>query len=208
MAPEMNRYRIVLADDHLLFRQGLRKLIEGVAGLEVVGEAGDGLELLASLNILVPHMIMLDVSMPNLRGVDAIPEIKLKHPDVKVLILSMHKEYLHQALSAGADGYLLKEDADQDLFSAIECIRQGSTYLSPRLTEHLVSGTAAPCEVLTGREKEVLKLIAQGKSSKEVGDILFISPRTVERHRANIMEKLDLKNTADLIRYAVQKGYV
>jgi DNA-binding NarL/FixJ family response regulator len=192
----------------MLFRQGLRKLIEEASDLEVVGEAGDGQELLALLNPVAPDMVILDISMPKLRGVDAIPDIKQKHPAVKVLILSMHKEYLHQALSAGADGYLLKEDADQDLFYAVECIRQGRAYLSPRLTEQLVSETAAPCEFLTAREREVLKLIAQGKSSKEVGDLLFISPRTVERHRANIMEKLDMHNTADIIKYAIQKGLV
>ncbi len=203
----MDRYRIVLADDHVLIRQGLRSLIEGVDDLEVVGEAADGLELLKVLETVAPQMVILDISMPNMRGIEAIREIRTRRPETKILILSMHKEYLHHALSAGTNGYLLKEDADRDLFYAIAQIRQGRTYISPRLTEQLVDVIVSSPESLSSREKEVLQLIAGGKSNKDIAEALHISVRTVESHRANIMVKLDLKNVADLVKYAVRKGY-
>ncbi len=216
MAP----YRIVLADDHVLVRQGLKRILEGMADLEVIGEANDGIDLLNLLEQQTPHMIILDISMPRLRGLEAIPEIKTIHPDVTILILTMHrdKRYLHLALSAGAKGYLLKEDADKELFSAIEKIRQGKIYVSPYFSEELIdvlvrtsTGDSTPTfkiDPLTVREREVLKLIAEGKSSKEIADLLFISVRTVDYHRANIMEKLNLKKVADLVKYAIQKGYI
>ncbi|KAF0219145.1 MAG: LuxR family transcriptional [Geobacteraceae bacterium] len=204
----MDRYRIVLADDHVLIRQGLGGLIKGVADLEVVGEAGDGIELLALLKSVIPHMVILDISMPHLRGIEAVRAIKGNYPAVKILVLTMHREYVQQALAAGADGYLLKEDADRDLFSAIENIRQGRVYLSPRLAGELLGNRAPSAEPLSNREKEVLKLIAEGKSNKEIAETLFISARTVESHRASILDKLKSKNTADLVKYAIQKGYV
>ena len=203
----MDRYRIVVADDHVLIRQGLGKIINGNSELEVIGEAGDGIELLALLHTVTPHMVILDISMPNFRGIDAIHEIKKKYPNVKILVLTMHKEYLHQALSAGADGYLLKEDADRDLFSAIENIRQERVYLSPRLTGELLGRRAPSAGPLSAREKEVLKLIANGKSNRRIAETLFISIRTVESHRAAIQKKLGLNSTADLVKYALQKGY-
>ena len=213
-------YRIVLADDHVLLRQGLRRILEGAGDLEVIGEASDGLELLALLRLLKPHMVILDISMPKLRGLEAIHEIKMIHPDINVLILTMHKdkEYLYLALSAGAKGYLLKEDADRELFSAIEKIREGKTYLSPYFSEQWASDLArigtedshsiSERDLLTIREREVLKLVAEGKSNKEIADLLFISVRTVEHHRANVMEKLNLKKATDLVKYAIQKGYI
>ena len=216
----MGSYPIVLADDHVMFRQGLKRILEERSDLEVVGEVDCGLELLKLLEKLVPDLVILDISMPNLRGLEAIHEIKMKHPRVKILVLTMHKdkEYLHQAITAGAEGYLLKEDADSELFSAIDRVRQGRLYVSPNLSEGLTDdwvklsrgdhGPSFEPERLTIREREVLKLIAEGKSSKEIGELLFISVRTVERHRANIMEKLNLKKTADLVKYAIQKGYV
>ena len=204
----MGGYGIVLADDHAMVRQGLKKLIEGHGDLEVLGEAADGLELLELMNEIEPDMIILDIAMPNLRGIDAIAEIRKKLPGVKILVLSMHKEYLYRALSAGANGYLLKEDADQELFSSIDSIRQGLTFLSPRLTEKLVSERVFTAEPLSVREKEVLELIARGRSNKEVAEILSISVRTVESHRARLMAKLGLKSMADLVRYALQKGYI
>ena len=204
----MDRYRIVLADDHVLIRQGLGGIIKGVDDLEVIGEAGDGFELLALLKSLTPHMVILDISMPNLRGIEAVHAIKTRHPDVKILILTMHKEYLQQALSAGADGYLLKEDADRDLFSAIENIRQGRVYISPRLAGELLGKRIHSSDTLSIRENDVLKLIARGKSNKEIAETLFISVRTAESHRAHILVKLRLKSTADLVRHAIQKGYV
>lgn len=209
----MNTFHILLADDHVLLRQGLKNIIEKMADLKIVGEAGDGLELLQLLHKLTPHLIILDISMPHLRGMEAIREIKAIHPAVKVLMLTMHKdrEYLHEAISAGAQGYLLKEDADTELFSAIQAIRQGKIYLSPFFSEGLTEDWAQTLrgkqtipleEPLTTREREILKLIAEGKSNKEIADLLFIS------HRANIMEKLNLRKTADLVRYALEKKYI
>ena len=213
-------YKILLADDHVMFRRGVRSLIQGMANVEVVGEAGDGLELLRLLKEIHPDLVILDISMPNLRGLEATREIKILNPGVKVLILTMHKdrEYLYHAFTAGAEGYLLKEDADGELISAIETLRKGGTFISPLLSPQLADifvdksgrGRApeAPEELLTIREREIIKLIAEGKSSKEIGGLLFISSRTVQHHRANIMRKLNIKKTADLVKYAIQKGYI
>ena len=211
----METYRILLADDHSLFLHGLKRILEEKRDLEVIGEAGDGLELLDLLSKLTPHLIILDISMPNLRGIEAIHEIKITYPRVKILMLTMHndKGYLYQSISAGADGYFLKKDADNELLSAIEKIKGGGIYLSPSLSgelavnfEQTLKGFRKP--ILTNRETEVLKLIAEGKSNQEIGDLLFISVRTVERHRANIMDKLDLKGTAEIVRYALQQGFI
>jgi len=213
----MANYHIVIADDHALFRHGLKSLIDGVEDLKVVGEAGDGLELLKILKSKgqVTHLVILDISMPNLRGIEAVHEIRDIHPEMKILIVTMHqdKEYLYQALAAGADGYFLKKDADTELFDAIKKIRNGRIYVSPHLSEKLEDGWEGIRRgfkkgVLTPRETEVLKLIAEGRANKEIADALFVSVHTVERHRANIMAKLNLKNTADLVRYAMQKGYL
>ena len=215
----MSAFQIVLADDHLMFRQGLRKILEERVDLKVIGEATCGLELLKLLQELVPDLVILDISMPNLRGIEAVREIKSLCPNVKILILTMHKEreYLYQSVSAGADGYLLKEDADTELFSAIKTIQQGRIYVSPAMADESKDDWARMArgeraipfgDPLTTRERQVLKLIAEGKSSKEIGDLLFISVRTVERHRANMMDKLGLKKIADLVKYAIQKGYV
>jgi len=210
-------YRIVLADDHVMFRQGIKRIIEETEGLEVVGEASDGFELLQLLKNLQPDMVLLDISMPNIRGIEATREIKSLYPNVKVLILTMHrkKEYLYHAISAGAQGYLLKEDSDVELFSAVKTIRKGSFYvtrlLAGELAEdiaHMYKGNAElPSQPLTTREREVLKLIAEGKSNKEIANLLFISARTAENHRANIMRKLNLSKTADIVKYAILKGY-
>jgi len=209
---------IVLADDHVLFREGMKRLIEEMPGVEVVGEASDGLELLNLLKELTPDMAIIDISMPNLRGIEAAREVRALYPDTKVLILTMHKnkEYLYHAISAGAQGYLLKEDSDIELFSAIETIRNGGIYVTRLLSGELAEDLSQICrgkgqileEPLTTREREVLKLIAEGKSNSEVADLLCISTRTVENHRANLMKKLRLKKTADLVRYAIQKGIV
>jgi DNA-binding NarL/FixJ family response regulator len=213
----MGNYQIVVADDHTLFRQGLKRLLDGVADLEIVGEASDGLELLKLLKSKnpAPHLVILDISMPNLRGIEAIREIRIIRPEVKILIVTMHqdKEYLYQAFTAGADGYFLKKDADTELFAAVEKIRKGRIYVSPHLSEKLEDAWERirrnlDGPVLTIREREVLKLIAEGKANKEIADALFISVHTVERHRANLMEKLHLRKTADLVRHAIQKGYL
>ena len=216
----MTKYRILLADDHILFREGLKLLICQKPDLEVVGEAGDGLETLDLLNAIKPDMIILDISMPNMRGMEAIKEIKVIRPEVKILMLTMHKDkdYLNKAISAGAHGYVLKEDAHRELFSAIERVRYGKLYVSPKLSEELAEDWArmqrgeyspsAEKEVLTNREREILQLIAEGKTSKEIALLLHISNRTVEGHRAKIMEKLNLKKVAELIKYALQKGFI
>jgi DNA-binding NarL/FixJ family response regulator len=213
-------YRIVLADDHVLVRQGLRRILEERADLQVVGEASDGLDLLNLLNQVSTNMVILDIFMPNLRGIEAIHEIKAIHGEVSVLILTMNrdKEYLYLALSSGAKGYLLKEDADKELFSAIDKVRQGKTYISPFFSEEVVNdlvqigkGNAKnvfETDPLTIREREVLKLIAEGKSSREIAGVLFISVFTVNNHRASIMEKLRLNKVTDLVKYAIRRGYI
>lgn len=215
----MKQYcRVILADDHSLFRHGLKRIISENPDLEVVGEVGDGLQLLESLKTADPHVIVLDISMPNLSGIEAIHEIKRMRPNAKVLMLTMHKDpdYLFQAISAGANGYLLKEDAEQELFTAINVVKRGDIYLSPLLTEEARQDWAEmrrgirslkSADTLTLREREVLKLITDGKSNKEIGKVLSISHRTVERHRANIKGKLKTNKTADLVKYALQKGY-
>jgi len=215
----MGYYNIVLADDHALIREGLKKIVEGKADYKVIGEARDGLELLSLLKKLTPHLIILDISMPNLRGLEAIREIKTVHPAAKILVLTMHREqeYLFQAISAGANGYLLKEDSNGELIWAIEVIRQGKISLSSALSKELPEDWLQTLrhkqpvpleEPLTTRERQILKLIAEGKSAKEIADLLFISHRTAEHHRANIMEKLNMKKSADLVKYALKKGYI
>lgn len=211
-------YHIILADDHLIVRQGIKKIIDGISGLRVIGEAGNGLELLSLLQNAIPDMVILDISMPNLRGIEATREIKVKYPALKVLILTMHKdkELLDHALSMGADGYMLKEDSDQELHKAIKKIRQGGVYITPRLTEEVLDHWAKkqydihrmPLLNLTKREKDVLKLIVEGKTSKEIASALYISVRTCENHKASIMKKLGMKKTTDLLKYLFQKGYL
>ena len=214
----MATYRVVLADDHLLFREGMKRLIEEMPGMEVVGEAGDGLELLNLAKELKPDMAIVDISMPNLRGIETTREIKMINPLTKVLILTMHKskDYLYHSISAGADGYLLKEDSDMELFSAIDKIRNGEIYVTRILVGELEEDLSQiqqnkgqPFqEPLTTREKEVMKMVSEGKSNNEIATLLNISVRTVENHRANIMRKLKLKKTADLVRYAIKEGLV
>lgn len=213
----MSSYQIVLADDHLMFRNGLKRIIEESKELLVSGEASDGIELLNLLKKSTPDMVILDLSMPRIRGLEAAHEIKTLYPEVKILILTMHKskEYLMQALSSRADGYLLKEDTDGELIAAIDTIRRGKIYISPLLAEELtinlveyVNRSGKPLdETLSTREKEVLTLIADGKSNKEIADLLFISPRTVEHHRASINKKLKIQNIVDLVKYAIREGY-
>jgi two-component system, NarL family, response regulator NreC len=211
----LSPFSVVLADDHAMFRQGVKRILAELPGVRVVGEAQDGLELLDLLKNIKPDLVILDISMPHLRGVEAIREIMTLHPGAKILMLTMHKEqeYLYFALKAGVDGFLLKEDADSELILALEAIRRGKVYISPLLSEQLPGLLAkhhrrrgGQAEILTEREKQILQLIAAGRSSKEIGAQLFISPRTVQNHRANLMRKLNLKKTADLVKYALQQG--
>jgi DNA-binding NarL/FixJ family response regulator len=213
----MSPYQIILADDHLMFRDGIKRIIEDSQHLSVIGEASDGLQLLELLKKTKPDMVILDISMPKLRGLETTRAIKTLYPDIKVLILTMHrnKEYLLQALSAKADGYLLKEDSDRQLAAAIESIQGGKIFLSPLMSEDLSqnllgfieNADQSLDETLSTREKEVLTLLAEGKSSKEIADLLFISTRTVEHHRASINKKLKIRNLVDLVKYAIRKGY-
>jgi len=178
------------------------------------------LALLALLEQWTPHLVVLDIAMPQMRGLEAIPEIKAMHPLLKVLMLTMHKEraYLRKAMAAGANGYLLKEDAESDLFGAIDKVRQGAAYVSPRLSDALVPVEAEECQgdqaatsevgPLTLRESQVLKLLAEGKSSREIAGLLGLSSRTVEHHRANMMAKLGVKGVVDLVKYAIAEGYL
>ncbi|MFZ5570305.1 MAG: response regulator [Thermodesulfobacteriota bacterium] len=212
-----NPYTIILADDHVLFRQGVHRIISEYPDLSIIGEAGDGLQLLKILNHARPDLIILDIAMPHLRGLEAAREIKALHPHIRILLLTMHRDmaYFRNAISAGVEGYLLKEDADTELLSAIRTIRKGEKYISPILFKDLTDdllqlyrGKPHPDpDPLTTREREILKLIAEGKSSREIGELLHISLRTVQNHRANLMSKLNVKRTADLVRYAIVKGY-
>ena len=208
-------FNIVLAEDHVLVREGIKKIIEAIPGLQVVGEVGDGPELLAWLQDLVVDMVILDITLPSLSGIEATREIKKLYPGVKVLILTMHKkkEYLNNAIAAGVDGYLLKEDAPKELLKAIDNIRQGLIYVSPLLSSDLASlyvqsrhrDDTEPAAPLSPREIEIIKMIAEGKSSKEIAQILFLSFRTIQNHRTKIMKKLNLKKNTDLVKYAIRK---
>ena len=228
----MEPYRVLLAEDHRLFREFLRKNLEEVAGLEVVGEAGNGLELLESIKELQPHMVILDIEMPILSGMEAARIIKKGYPEIKILLLTMYKdeEHLNQALKAKVDGYLLKENMFNDLVNAIERIRDGQLYISNILSRNIVDfivhntwerdearGDAPAKSVdpvdfvargrLSPREIEVLTLLAQGKSVKDISALLSISLSTTRNHLTKIKKKLALKKNTDLIRYAFKKGY-
>jgi DNA-binding NarL/FixJ family response regulator len=205
-------YSIVLADDHALFRGGVKRIIKELPNLEVIGEAGDGLELLQLLKGLKPDLVILDISMPNLQGLEATREIKKLYPHIRVLLLTMHKkkEFIRQGIAEGADGFLLKEEADEVLLHAILAIREGKRFISPLLSQEvadLLIGKKQP-ELLSSREKEVLQLLANGKSVKEIADLLFISTHTVRRHRENIMKKMNFKGMVELLKYAVVEGYI
>jgi DNA-binding NarL/FixJ family response regulator len=213
----MNTYRIILADDHAMIREGIKGIINESKNLEVVGEAPDGLALLKLLKNIPTDLVILDVSMPKLRGIEAAREIKKRHPGIKILFLSMYKkiEYLRLALAAGTEGYLLKEDTGFELINAIDTIRNGRTYLSAILLKEAPQDLIAICrgkhlssdDPLTTREREVLKLVGEGKTSREIAKMLFISPHTVNNHRKNLKRKLKIRKNADLIKYAIQHGY-
>lgn len=213
----MKNYHILLADDHVMFRQGIKRIIEESDNLKIVGEVGDGLELLEFLKNRSVDMVLLDISMPNMRGIEATREAKVIRPDIKVLILTIHNntEYVQHSIKAGADGYLIKEESDTELLTAINKVLQGDRYISNTLSLELADDFLRkgrkdfkhPFDRLTIREREVLKLIAEGKSSRGIAELLFISPRTAEHHRANIRKKLGIKSTAALTKYAIKKGY-
>ncbi len=212
----MDAYRIILADDHVIFRQGMKRLIDEVPELSVVGEASDGLKLLSLLEDVAADMVLLDIAMPGMRGIEATREITQRFSHVKVLMLTMHKnkEYLYHAIASGASGYLLKEDSDLELITAIETIQKGDLFISSLFADELGEDFSnisrekiqTAIDPLSVREREILKLISEGLANKEIASEINISVRTVEAHRANIMRKLKLSNTAELVRYALQTG--
>jgi DNA-binding NarL/FixJ family response regulator len=215
----MDTYRIILADDHALFREGLKLVLSRKPEYIVAGEANDGLELLTMLKHDIPDLVILDISMPRLRGIEAIREIKSINQRMKILVLTMHKDerLLCEAFIAGADGYLLKENVTKELFGALDAVLRGEGHVSSLMSKELKDAwlglfrnqkIVMPDERLSLREREVLKLVAEGASNKEVAEKLHISARTVDHHRANLMEKLNLKNTSELIRYAISRAYI
>lgn len=209
--------RVMLTDDHALVRAGLRRLLESQPDLLVCGEEADGEAALRALPAAKPEVLVLDLTMPGLDGFEVLRRAKRAFPELKVLVLTMHAnpEYVQRAITDGADGYLLKDSAVQDLVAAIDAVRSGRAYYSPqiqaRLAEILRSGKETeprPLDVLTEREREVLKLVAEGLATKEIADRLGISGRTVETHRANLMRKLDLHSVARLTQFAIREGLV
>ena len=215
----MKNLRIVLAEDHTILREGLRALLSADPNFEIIGEAQDGREAVRCVEKLEPDLLLMDLSMPRMSGMDAIREIKKRYPEIKIIALTVHKteEYLLNTLQAGADGYVLKDATHDELVLAIKNVMGGKSYLSPGVSERVIEGylegressrSMSPWERLSQREREVLKLIAEGYKNKEIAEDLCISLKTVEKHRANLMKKLDLHNAATLTVYAVQKGLV
>ena len=215
----MKRIRILIADDHGIVRKGLRLQLQQNNGFEVVGEATDGREAVRMAEELVPDIIIMDIAMPNLNGIQATSQVIKKNPQVGVIILSMHSDetYLTRTLAAGAKGFLLKESADKDLDSAVRSVAQGKPFFSPAIANTLLEdymrqlqqrGLEDTYDLLTDREKEILQLLAEGKPNKEIAGMLYLSINTVETHRTRLMQKLDLHNSAEIVLYAVRKRII
>ncbi|MCL2458056.1 MAG: response regulator transcription factor [Desulfobulbus sp.] len=212
----MNQYRIAIADDHSLIRQGLKSLIRTSPSLSIVAEAGNGIELLEKLRLYRPDMVILDITMPQLNGIEALRKIREQYPAMAVLILTMHSGSYHfyQAMAAGAHGYLIKDDSESELLTAIGTIREGRPYvssqLSPEVTDEVIANfrgeAKMPFFCLSDREKEVLRLVVKGYSSRAIGEQLHLSSRTIEHHRASLLKKFKMKNTVDLVNYVVSGG--
>jgi DNA-binding NarL/FixJ family response regulator len=213
------KYRIVIAEDHTILREGLRALLSSSPDFEIVGEAEDGREAIRCVEKLKPHLVLTDLSMPRMNGMDAIREIRRRAPETKILVLTVHKteEYILATLRAGANGYLLKDSTHAELLAAVRHVLSGKHYISPGISDKVLDGyldgrktlkTRTSWETLTQREREILKLIAEGYKNKEIADDLCISVKTVEKHRANLMEKLNLHNVQALTTYAIEKGLV
>jgi DNA-binding NarL/FixJ family response regulator len=211
--------RIVIAEDHTILREGLRALLSSDPEFDVVGEAEDGLDAIRCVEDLTPDLVLMDLSLPRMNGMDAIMEIKKRCPETKVLALTVHRteEYILATLRAGADGYVLKDATHTELVMGIKSVLKGKPYLSPEVSDMVIEGylegrrtliSDTPWDTLTQREREVLKLIGEGYKNKDIADYLYISVKTVEKHRANLMKKLDLHNTSALTAFAMEKGLV
>ncbi|HWO62275.1 MAG TPA: response regulator transcription factor [Umezawaea sp.] len=214
----MTPVRILLADDHALVRRGVRLILDNEPDLTVVGEAGDGAEAITMARAEKPDLAILDIAMPRLTGLQAARELSRLMPDLRILILTMYdnEQYFFEALKAGASGYVLKSVADRDLVEACRAAIRGEPFLYPGAVASLIrnyldrvrDGESVPAKAITDREEEILKLVAEGNSSKEIADLLFISVKTVERHRANLLAKLGLKDRLELTRYAIRAGLI
>jgi DNA-binding NarL/FixJ family response regulator len=214
----MKPYRIVIADDHSLIRQGLKTLIAHDPSLAIIGEAGNGIELLEVLRVHPAEMVILDITMPQLNGLEAMAEILKICPEIDILMLTMHtsSQFFYQAIAAGAHGYLMKEDSDTELLNAIATIRSGKSYISPKLSANVTDEVMTafrdqgkvPLVVLSDREKQVLKLVVKGWSSKNIGEMLDLSPRTIDHHRASLLKKFKMKNTVDLVNHVVRNALI
>lgn len=215
----MRKIRILLADDHQLMRRGVRLMLEREPDLTVVGEASDGREAVALAKSLKPELVVMDVGMPNLNGIEAAHQMTLDHPELAIVMVSMHSDetYILRALKAGARGYLLKDSAEADLIKAVHAVAGGKSFFSPVVSKLLLddyirklrrSGTEDAYDLLTPREREILQLIAEGKSNKDIANLLDLSVYTVESHRANLMEKLNLHGLPELILYAVRRRII
>ena len=211
--------KVVIVEDHKLFREGLKSLLSDKADLEVVGEAGDGLEAIRTVKKCRPDLMLLDLSMPKMNGISVMKEIKSQFPETKIMALTIHEsdQYVLEAFEAGADGYCLKDAGRNELMVAVESVLQGKRYISPSISENVLEGymtgrkklkSKTSWDTITQREREVLKLLGEGFQNKEISDMLHISVKTVEKHRANIMNKLDLHNAAALTAFAIEHGLV
>jgi two-component system response regulator NreC len=215
----MTRLRILLGDDHTLLRQGLRKILQERPDWDVVAEAGDGREAVRQALAVQPDVAILDIGMPLMNGIEATRQIVRRRPDTHVLILSMHanEAYIIQALKAGAKGYLLKDSADTELIRGVAAVASGKSFFSPAVARvmlddyvrHLAEkGIADRFDSLSEREREIFQLVAEGHSTKEIAELLSVSPATIETHRAHVLQKLDVHNTAELVLYAVRRGVI
>jgi len=208
------KIRILLADDHAVVRQGFGRILASQSDLEVIGEAGNGREAVDLAEQLKPDVVVMDVSMPELNGIEATRRLMKAAPRTRVLALSMHKDsvYVREILRAGAQGFLLKDASDQDLLAAVRAVGQGQGYISPSVSEAVLSDyrkhVSDPIDLLTSREREVLQLIAEGKTNKEIAAALNLSVYTVDAHRGRIMEKLNLHSTGEIVRFAMRNGLI
>jgi two-component system, NarL family, response regulator NreC len=206
--------KILLADDHALVRQGFRMILEAQPDMEIVGQAGNGREAVELAEKLHPDVVVMDVAMPELNGTEATRRLAVSTPRTRVLALSMHKDsvYVREILRAGARGYLLKDSGDTDLVAAVRAVAKGEGYISPAVSDAVLSDyrkhVTDPLDLLTGREREVLQSIAEGKTNKEIATALNLSVYTVEAHRGRIMEKLNLHSTGELVRFALRNGLI